>query len=55
MIEQWFKETWSDSKFNKEIRQFPKIEITGHFPSKGEIRLSGPEEDVAKFIKMLKS
>jgi hypothetical protein len=55
MIGEWFKETWSDSAFNRVIQKFPKIRITGHFPSKGEVRLAGPKEDVMEFIKILTS
>lgn len=55
MIEEWFKETWSDDLFNRVIRRFPKVEITGHFPSRGEVRLAGPKEDVMEFIKILTS
>ena len=54
MIEGWYKETWSDRDFNKEILKYPKIRITGHFPSKGEISLCGPKEDIEALIKSLK-
>lgn len=53
MIEEWYSETWSDRDFNRAIQKYPKIEITGHFPSKGEIRLCGPEEDIESLIKEL--
>lgn len=53
MMEEWYKETWSDRDFNRAIQKYPKIRITGHFPSKGEIRLRGPEEDIKSLIKEL--
>jgi hypothetical protein len=53
MIEGWYKETWSDRDFNRVIQKYPKVKITGHFPSKGEISLCGPEEDIESLIKEL--
>ena len=54
MIEEWYEWKWSDHDFNKEILKYPKISVTGHFPSKGEIRLCGPKEDIEALIKSLK-
>lgn len=55
MVEKWYKETWSDRDFNKNIKDYPNVEITGHLPSKGEIRLAGPEQEVCDFISKLTS
>jgi hypothetical protein len=51
--EEWYKETWDERKFNKIINEYPKIEITGHLPSKGEIRLSGPKKDIENLFQEL--
>ena len=53
MIEEWYTEKWSDRDFNREVLKYPRISITGHFPSKGEIRLCGPKEDIEELIKVL--
>jgi hypothetical protein len=51
-MEKWITYRWSDKWWNKNIQNFPSITVTGHFPSKSEIRLSGSKEEMEAFLKL---